>query len=114
MKTSLLINIEHPDDISAEGLIEHAIKPALRDIDSDAGVAYQVIIINNNRERAFRTALSLALSNFPEDWTNDQILEGVEEKSDLVEVWAPFENWEPLDVANYIEELAGAIYATYF
>lgn len=114
MKTSLLITIEHPDDVSADGLIEYAIKPVLNDINADSDNGWSVTIIGDKRDRALRTAISIALSEFPDDWDNEKILEALCENDDSIVVWEPFEYWSGDEVANYIENTVETIYSAYF
>lgn len=114
MKTSLLIEIEHPDDVSADGLIEYAIKPVLNDIDADSETGWSVNIINDNRDRALRSAIAISLSDFPDDWSNESILEGIVNNHEDIVVWQTFEYWDVEDLVNYIEETAETIYSTYF
>jgi hypothetical protein len=114
MKTSLLITIEHPDNVSADGLIEHAIKPVLNDINADSDNGWSVNIVGDKRDRAVRTAISLALSEFPEEWSNEEILDNIHADHDLVLVWERFENWDADEIVEYINDTSVAIYTTYF
>lgn len=116
MKTTyLLIAIEHPDTETADGLIEHAIRPVLNDISADAG-DWSVTIKGETdlRDRALRSAIALALSDFPDEWDNEKILEAIVDKHDDIVVWQTFEYWDGDDIVNYIEETAETIYSTYF
>lgn len=65
------------------------------------------------RDRAFRTALSLTLSEFPDDWTTDQILEGIEGSHEDIVVWETFQHWDVFDLVQLIEETAVVIQSTY-
>jgi hypothetical protein len=114
MKTSLLITIEHPDNVSADSLIENAIKPVLNDINADSDNGWSVNIVGDKRDRAVRTAISLALSEFPEEWSNEEILDNIHADHDLVLVWERFENWDADEIVEYINDTAVAIYTTYF
>lgn len=114
MKTSLLIEIEHPDDLLAYGLIEHTIKPVLDDINADSEKDWSVTVVSDTRDRALRSAIESALSEFPEEWSNEDILDGIHDDHELVVVWEPFENWDKDSVIYHIEKLAQTIYSTYF
>lgn len=103
MKTKVLIEIEHPKGTSAEGLIDNAIKNVVSDINSDLDEGWSIEVVTDKRDRALRSAISLALSDFPFDWSNDEILEGIEEKHSYISVWEPFEYWAPESVINFIE-----------
>ncbi len=128
MSTIGLLTINHPDDTTVSWFIENTIRPLLHDINSDLpdGWSLEVasgwhtlpfdspeVIEKRNRDKALRTALSLALSEFPESWTNEQVLEGIHEDNELVVVWEPFENWSKDDIAEHIEVTANSIYSTY-
>ena len=114
MKTSLLIEIEHPDDLLAYGLIEHTIKPVLDDINADSEKGWSVTVVSDNRDRALRSAIALALSDFPDDWSNEDILEGIVNNHEDIVVWQTFEYWDGEDLVGYIEDTAETIYSTYF
>ena len=114
MSTSILINIEHPDGVSANQFIDIAIKSVLNDIDADCEEGWSVTIADDTRQRALRTALSLTLSEFPEDWSNEQIIEGIANGNEDVIIWERFENWDVDDIVNYLEDTTEAIHSTYF
>jgi hypothetical protein len=114
MSTSLLINIGHPDGVSANQFIDIAIKSVLNDIDADCEEGWSVTIADDPRGTALRTAISIALSEFPDAWSNEQVLEGIHDDHELVVVWEPFENWDKDDIVGYIKGTAETIYSTYF
>lgn len=114
MNTSLLIVIGHPDDTTADGLIDHAIKPSLNDISADSGYDWSVTTVDDARERSVRTAIGLTLSEFPEDLGNDWVLDAILNKDERIVVWETFEHWDVDDIVGYIKNTAEAIYSTYF
>jgi hypothetical protein len=129
MSTIGIFTINHPDDTLPTGFIEHTINPLLHDINSDLPAGWSVeiasgwhtlpfdspeVVKERNRAKALRTALSLTLSEFPQDWSNEQIIEGIANGNEDVLVWERFEHWDVDDIVNYLEDTTEAIYSTYF
>lgn len=57
-------------------------------------------------DKAMRIALSYVLSKFPEDKTNEEIIELMHQKSDEVLVWEAFErSLSEYDIAEFITML---------
>lgn len=108
MKTTLIITIEHPDDVSANGLIEHAITPVLNGIDAEDGWSANYRHLDVEK-LAYDIAMRFHLSDFPDDTSADDIQERM---SDIV-VWEPFEYWDESDVLESIDTLARDIEDTF-
>jgi hypothetical protein len=65
-------------------------------------------------KKAELIALSNYLSDYPDDWSFDKIinllLKGDSEKlRESILVWETFEHYSPLDVARYIEDLKSSV-----
>ena len=59
-----------------------------------------------NLEKAQRLAMGFCLSDYPDDWTYDQVYEALEkdepeeEENPRVTVWQPFENLDVLEIMS--------------
>jgi len=117
MQTHITITVEHPDAMSASWVVEDVLRPFIKEANDTSveGWSFFVSPSRDNKElrdRAVRTAISLALSEFPEGWSNEEILDNIH--ADLVLVWERFENWDADEIVEYINDTAVAIYTTYF
>jgi hypothetical protein len=61
--------------------------------------------MNKFEESSIRFAFGHFLSDYPDDISIDDVLEGIGEKDDIV-VWEPFENWSAVEVCKQIHSLA--------
>lgn len=110
---TVVINIEHPDDVPASQFVDTAIKSVLSDIDADSPEGWAVTVVANIADKALRTAIALTLSDFPDAWDNEKILEAIIEGHDDIVVWEPFEYWEPTNIIEHIQGTAQAIAETF-
>jgi hypothetical protein len=128
MSTIGIFTINHPDGTLPTGFIEHTINPFLHDINSDLPAGWSVeiasgwhtlpfdtpeVIEERNRAKALRTAFTLTLSEFPDDLSNEWILDAVANDDERILVWSPFANWDKDELVGYIEQTADAIYDTF-
>lgn len=60
---------------------------------------------NTNKTPAEILALNQFLSDYPPNLTFSEIVELIENESDNVTIWQPFEYWPPLDVTAEIDNL---------
>lgn len=117
MKTSLLINVEHPDDVSASTFIDVAIKSVLKDIDADLQKGWSVTTPSTEelKELALRSAIDLCSPDYEEGLSNKEILEAIENGDrNLITLYERFDNWDNVDIVDYVENLADSIHLTYF
>lgn len=114
MKTLFVINITHPDEMSPNELILNSFEPTIEYINEAKDWSAELISGSDFDDRALRTAIELTLSDFPSDWTTQQIMEALVASDNLYEneniiVWEPFEDWTGISLANHIEGTAIAI-----
>lgn len=119
MKTQLVITITHSDALSADNIIEHAIRPFINEVNSDSEYDWTFAVASTQttdelRDKSLRSALLLVLSDFSEHMENDWIIDGILNDDERIVVWEPFENWDRDVLVKYIEETADTIYHTYF
>jgi hypothetical protein len=127
MSTVSIITINCPEGESTSAFIEWAINPLLHDINADLPSGWSVevapwhtlpfdtpeVIEERNRAKALRTAFTMVLSEFPDDLSNDWILDAVANDDERIIVWSPFANWDKDELVGYIEQTADAIYDTF-
>lgn len=78
------------------------------------GSSVQLLTEDELRDKALRTALDLILSDYPEDLSNEWVIDGILNGDNRIEVWEPFENRDREDLVDQIEGFAHIIYHTYF
>ena len=83
-------------------------------ITNEDGSSVQLLTEDELRDKALRTALDLILSDYPEDLSNEWVIDGILNGDNRIEVWEPFENRDPEDLVDQIEGFAHIIYHTYF
>lgn len=119
MKTQITITITHPDEFSAESFVAETIRPYIADCNADSadGWSLEVEAVSTEeelRDKAMRTALSLILSEYPEDLEAHWVIDGVLTNDYRVLVWEPFAYFDREDLVDQIEGFAHIIYHTYF
>lgn len=65
------------------------------------------------RDYALGKALAFCLSDYPADLPVGQVLDMVADGHDDIEVWQPFENREPEQLADVIEDMAFSLEQQY-
>jgi hypothetical protein len=121
MKTQAIITINHPDNLSANWVIADVIDPFIADVNTGGNDEWNLALAlslteTQLRDKALRSALLLVLSDFPEDMSNEWILDGVLNDDERIIVWEPFSivNWDKEELVAHIEQTADTIYNTYF
>lgn len=121
MKTHVVININHPDGVDSQWVTEDVIRPFIQDVNADSNDEWSFAVASSLteerlRDKALRSALLLVLSDFPEDMSNDWILDAILNDDERIIVWEPFSivNWEVEELVAHIEQTADTIYNTYF
>lgn len=121
MKTHVVININHPDGVDSQWVTEDVIRPFIQDVNADSNDEWSFAVASSLteerlRDKALRSALLLVLSDFPEDMSNDWILDAIVNDDERIIVWEPFSivNWEVEELVAHIEQTADTIYNTYF
>ena len=111
MKTVVEVVINHPEGTSVSDITQAVIQPMVEAInDADHWSAYTVTVDQNViADRATRIAFQWVLSEYPDTWSVDQIIDGLERGSDDVIVCEQFEDWSVVSVVNHINELAETI-----
>jgi hypothetical protein len=115
MKTYAIITIEHPDDMTAEHLLNYVVQPAINDMNNDSQPEWKLSVSNAITQDALESkslqmALGNVLSNYPQDIEPEAVLELVEEEHENILVWEHYENESPRDVVYIIN----AMQWTYF
>lgn len=77
-------------------------------------ISTSVYTTDELRKRALRSSLLLVLSDFPENMSNEWIIDGILNDDERIVVWEPFENWDRDVLVTHIEETEDTIYNTYF
>jgi hypothetical protein len=119
MKKTIVINITYPNEMSPNELITELFSPAIESLNAtDNWSAELLMTFDEIEERARRSAIEVTLSDFPSDWTNEQIMEELEESEDIYEnenilVWEPYEGWTGISVANHIDGLTDVIMSAF-
>lgn len=120
MKTQVIVTITHPDEVNADWVALDVIHPFINDVNSDSNDDWSFTVTSSEtetelRDKALGTALSLALSDYPSDLSNGELLNLIADpKDDSIIVWQTFEYWDREDIISHIEDTAEAIYTTYF
>ena len=60
-----------------------------------------------------RVALNFMLSDYPLTESYDDVLDLISNKSDAVVIWQPFENDNPEDVIEIIQDMKNVLLSTY-
>jgi hypothetical protein len=111
MKTVVEVVVNHPEGTSVSVITQAVLQPMVEAINgADHWSAYTVTVDQNViADRATRIAFQWVLSEYPDTWSVDQIIDGLERGSDDVIVCEQFEDWSAESVVNHINELAEAI-----
>lgn len=70
---------------------------------------YEMKTLDQLKERALDMAIGHYLSDFPDNRTNDEIMNLIRENDDDIVLWQPFEGSDPQWVAEQIETMCHSV-----
>lgn len=117
--TTLVINITYPESmaVNANNIITNQFGEIVGDINflgntANNGWKAEMVTGNDLRERALRSAIEVTLSSFPEDWTDQQIVDGITQGNiddETIIPWGNMSHMSTNELADHINGLADVI-----
>jgi len=117
--TTLVINLTYPDTmaVNANNMIANQFGEIVGDINFLGNTAHngwqaEMITGTDLRERALRSAIEVTLSSFPEDWTDQQIVDGITQENiddETIIPWGNMAHMSTNELADHINGLADVI-----
>jgi hypothetical protein len=107
MKTYAIITIEHPDDMTAEHLLNYAVRPVINDMNNDSQPEWKLSLSKSITQdvlerKALTMALDYVLTSYPQDIEPAEVIELIEEEHDTVTVSESHERDTPSEVAQTV------------
>jgi hypothetical protein len=107
MKTYAIITIEHPDDMTAEHLLNYAVRPVINDMNNDSQPEWKLSLSKSITQdvlerKALTMALDYVLTSYPQDIEPAEVIELIEEEHDTVTVSESHERDTPKEVAQTV------------
>jgi hypothetical protein len=107
MKTYAIITIEHPDDMTAEHLLNYAVRPAINDMNNDSQPEWNLSLSKGITQdvlerKALTMALDYVLTSYPQDIEPWEVIELIEEEHDTVTLSESHERDTPSEVAQTV------------